>query len=544
VKAKDRYGLECDWSDPFTVEMSGAYLTFKNIEGGIGLSVVIENIGDVDASNILLNFETTGGFHLRLPQSQYEIPLLPAGESTQILVKIRGIGLGIFTENPQIIITMSAPNTKTRGKTIIAKICGPFVKKVGEVWNENESFEGYTLFSPMISTVTFLINNSGDVVHSWNHQYRPALSVYLLENGNILRTAFPGFNPTFWGGGIGGRVEIIDWNGSLVWGYQYTNNQHCLHHDVEILPNGNILMIAWEYKSRTEAIAEGRNPSTIPMGEFWPDHIIEIQPTGSSGGTIVWEWHVWDHLIQDFDPSKNNYGVIADHPELVDINYGGQLLADWTHINSIDYIEAFDQIIVSVLMFNEIWIIDHSTTIAEAAGHIGGNSGKGGDLLYRWGNPQTYDTGSGSDRKLFSQHDAQWIEPGLLGEGNILVFNNGRGRPGGDYSSVDEIAPPVDSNGSYYKEPNTAFGPENPVWSFYADNPSDFFAINLAGAQRLSNGNTLICDGPHGLFFEITSHKETVWTYLNQIPSLIDNHVFKIHRYSPDYPGLYLLYDE
>jgi hypothetical protein len=145
---------------------------------------------------------------------------------------------------------------------------------------------------------------------------------------------------------------------------------------------------------------------------------------------------------------------------------------------------------------------------------------------------------------LFNQHDAQWIESNLTGEGNILVFNNGRGRPVGDYSSVDEIVPPVDSYGNYHKEPGSAYGPEEPIWSFYASNPSDFFAINLAGAQRLPNGNTLICNGPHGLFFEVNSEKETVWSYLNQIPTLIDNHVFKIHRYAPDYPGLKNLFNE
>ena len=300
-------------------------------------------------------------------------------------------------------------------------------------------------------------------------------------------------------------------------------------------------MIAWEYKSASEAIAKGRNPNTLPHGELWPDHLIEVAPNGSSGGTIVWEWHLWDHLIQDFDSTKENFGVVQEHPELVDINYGGRVLADWTHTNSVDYNAEYDQILLSVLSFDEIWIIDHSTTTQEAAGHTGGRYGKGGDLLYRWGNPLTYRMGSGSDRKLFNQHDAEWIKPGLPGQGDILIFNNGLERPGGDYSSVEEIIPPMASDGTYNRSVGSAFGPTGSAWNYTAENASDFYAINLGSAQRLPNGDTLICNGPQGQFFEVTNEKEVVWEYNNQVPDPIDSHVFRIYRYGPLYPGLRFL---
>jgi len=123
---------------------------------------------------------------------------------------------------------------------------------------------------------------------------------------------------------------------------------------------------------------------------------------------------VWDHLIQDYDPTRDNYGVVADHPELVDVNgwveAGKSIHPFWNHMNSIDYNPDEDQIVLSVRGSSELWVIDHSTTSAEAAGHTGGRSGKGGDLLYRWGNPETYD--APGSQMLFDQHDAQWIEPG------------------------------------------------------------------------------------------------------------------------------------
>lgn len=542
VNAKNAFNSN-KWLDHEEIELSISTLKIENISGGLGLTVVIKNEGDIDVSDITLSIDATGGFIVILPTKYYYIPLLPSAKSTEIRIKIFGIGLGIFTEIPKITITASAPATNTEERRFVVKILGPLVKTVREFWNENDSFDGYTLFAPEISKVTYLINNSGEVIHTWNSNYQIVRSVYLLESGNILRTCFPGPNPPFWGGGIGGRVEEIDFNGTVVWEFEYSTDLHCLHHDIEALSNGNVLMAAWEYKTVAEAIAAGRDPKKLPAGQIWPDHIIEVEPTGTAGGNIVWEWHVWDHLIQDYDPTKENYGVVEDHPELFDINFGGQLSGDWNHINSIDYNEEFDQIILSSAAHSEIWVIDHSTTTEEAAGHTGGSSRKGGDILYRWGNPQAYRAGNTDDRKLFFQHDAQWIESGHPGEGNILIFNNGLGRPGGKYSSIEEIVPPVDSNGNYSLTSGSPYEPEEPIWTYTAENPTDFYASVISGVQRFPNGNTLICNGPFGIFFEVTSEKEIVWEYVNPFPNPNMNRVFKIRRYAPDYPGIENLLD-
>ena len=388
-------------------------------------------------------------------------------------------------------------------------------------------FDGYTLFAPMRSNITYLIDNSGEVIHTWETNYIPDLSVYLLENGSILRTA-PGL------------VQKIDWNGTVVWEYEYaeySSNQYLRHHDIEPLPNGNVLMIAWDIKTGEEAIDKGRNPDLL-ADQFWPDSVVEIEPNGTSEGSIIWEWHVWDHLIQDFDPLAENYGVVANHPELIDINANGRPVVDWNHFNSIDYNEDFDQILLSVNAFKEIWVIDHSTTTEEAASHAGGNSGKGGDILYRWGNPQNYRAGDANDQKFFQQHDAQWIKPGFPREGNILVFNNGRGRPGGSYSSVDEIVPSFDGNNSYFLTPGLAYGPEEQMWIYTAEIVTDLYSQRISGAQRLPNGNTLICSGQDGWFFEVTQEKEIVWEYINPFPDETGNNVFKIRRYGRDFPDL------
>lgn len=454
--------------------------------------------------------------------------------------------------------------------TILIITVSTSASETGLVRHVPGSFEGYTLIAPDNLKTTYLVDNTGKIVKTWESQYVLGLSVYLLENGHLLRCGryeeVPGTRQRFGKGGRGGIVEEFDWDGSLIWSYRYTSDQHLLHHDIEPLPNGNILMIAWKHYSTEEAITAGRVPNALGEFGLCTDHIIEVKPTGSEGGEIVWQWNVWDHLIQQYDQKQSNYGLIAKHTSRINLNpldWHASISAeeraelealgylantnvanthpnrpqdanpDWTHMNSIDYNVELDQIMVSVLGFNEIWVIDHSTSTAEAKGHTGGRYGKGGELLYRWGNPQVYGAGIKSDQRLFAQHDARWIEPGLPGEGNILVFNNGRYRPDGKYSTVIEIALPLNTNGTYDRIEGKSFGPAKPIWAYAAERKEDFYAHYLSGAQRLPNGNTFICSGVTGTLFEVTPGNKIVWKYISPVIP-----VFRSLRFGPDYSGL------
>ncbi|MBZ0257121.1 aryl-sulfate sulfotransferase, partial [bacterium] len=193
---------------------------------------------------------------------------------------------------------------------------------------------------------------------------------------------------------------------------------------------------------------------------------------------------------------------------------------------------------LSVREFNEVWIIDHSTTTEQAKGSSGGRWGRGGDLLYRWGNPATYKQGTVIAQQLFSQHDAQWLADGA----SLLLFNNGRKRPGEDYSSVIQIELPV-NQGEYQKIEGKAFVPAKPSWEYSAANKADFFSSFLSGAQRLPNGNTLICHGMNGSIFEVTNRGETVWKYILPLPNAelvtpgmhgYRMGLFTVRRYAPD----------
>ena len=214
------------------------------------------------------------------------------------------------------------------------------------------------------------------------------------------------------------------------------------------------------------------------------------------------------------DTSLSNYGVIADHPELQDVNYGnagsnqgpGGPNGDWKHMNAVSYNESLDQIVLSSRHHDEIYIIDHSTTAEEAGGHTGGIYGMGGDYLYRWGNPQTYNRGTNSDHLLSSPHGVNWIPEGYPGEGNLILFNNNYSS---NTSAVFEIMTPLNENGTYDIDAGQPYGPDNPVW-FHA---GGFHTQMQGGAFRQPNGNTLVTDCDDAYMFEVTNDHEVVWSH-------------------------------
>ena len=428
---------------------------------------------------------------------------------------------------------------------------------VGLIYCNGNVSTGYTLFSPISSSTSYLIDEYGRELHRWESPggHRPGLSAYLLEDGDLLRTANLGNNQPgdFSAGGAAGKIERISWDGELEWSWTYSSQTFRSHHDIEPMPNGNILVIAWEEMSEQEVVQAGKDTSgnsskAVTSTTLWPDIVIEVEPIGTDDYNIVWKWSAWDHLIQDYDSSKDNYGVVGDHPELLDVNYmdaegGASGGRDWMHCNGIDYNQFLDQIALSCKNMNEIYIIDHSTTTSQAAGHTGGNSGMGGDILYRWGNPEAYRAGDENDQILFAQHDVQWIESGRENAGDLIVYNNGNGRDT-LYSSVDIFKPPL-VNGSYTKNLSEPFGPVNTSWSWNIG--TDMYAPSISGVERLPNGNTLVTYGTRGTFYEVDLSGEIVWKYIspintgdemNQGDSIYTgngNKVFKVRRYDPNY---------
>jgi hypothetical protein len=437
--------------------------------------------------------------------------------------------------------------------------------KRGLILNTEKGTDGYVLFEPSHSTFTFLINKEGDVVHTWESDLNSMIS-YLQPNGHLIRLERDEDFPTFAAGGQAGRIREYDWDGNIVWDFKYYNETELIHHDIELMPNGNILAISYEALTAEEAVAEGKDSHHVPKAGIWLDKIIEIEPVKPDGGSVVWEWHMKDHLIQELDPAKSNYGVVAENPRKININIPSaeagppmseeqiaQMIkmgmmtsnatvdnqgSDITHTNAISYNPGLDQIVISIPGFGEVYVLDHSTTTEEAKGSSGGNAGYGGDLLYRWGNPANYGRGTKEDQKLFFQHDVKWVPKGYPGEGHLTVYVNDIPNPNnklpsigaalgnanspemnvaigdlGNYSSVYEWTIPTEEDGTYVLPDGGAFGPETPEWSYTAPDKYSLYSAFISGAHRVQNGHTLITQGMQGRFFEIDENEEIVWEY-------------------------------
>jgi hypothetical protein len=370
-----------------------------------------------------------------------------------------------------------------------------------------QAYDGLTLVNTMSSNTMKLIDNSGATIKSWNCTVGVAYVPYMMPDSTIWR---PGTysGATMRGAAYGGLMQHISWNGTILESFTWSNSYHQQHHDIHPMDNGHVLVVSWDRKTASQAQALGRQSIT---SDIWPDEVIEWDPEVDS---VVWQWHFWDHLIQDVDPAKPNYGVVKEHPELLDINLGSVQGGDWMHCNTVDYNEVRDEVVLTSHNLHEIYVIDHSTTTAEAAGHTGGRHGKGGDFIYRWGNPQNYDRGTSADRVFYVVHGTNWIEQGLPGAGNLITLNNGdRSGTANDYSVITEITPPLDSNDHYHIHPDSAFGPTPQNLTWFYQNGSSFYAQHLGGAYRLPNGNTMATLGASSRLVEVSYDKQVVWSY-------------------------------
>jgi len=351
----------------------------------------------------------------------------------------------------------------------------------------SQASNGVVLLSDYEYDIAVLVDIDNEIVNQWEI---PNLIKSYLNPDSTLYSFSRVDNNDF-------LIQLIDWDGNHLWTYLLENDVCSLHHEQEILPNGNILCLC------RETIPDGLN--VFFDNDLEIDKIIEIEPIGNNEANIIWEWHFYNHLIQDSDADSPEYGDISQNPQLLDINITTNY-SDYTHINCIDFNPELNQIIMSSRSLNEIYIIDHSTTTSEAIGHSGGIYNMGGDILYRWGNPLNYNRGDVSDKKLFSPHGVNWIENNFPGEGNILLFNNNHSEGS---SAVIEFNPPVLSNGFYSLINDGPHGPHDYIWVYQ----SDFHSQTHSGAFRQANGNTFITSFQDNRILEVDYGGMIQWEY-------------------------------
>ncbi len=372
--------------------------------------------------------------------------------------------------------------------------------------------DDYILVNDVQSHRAFLMDKKAQIVHEWPLSTKLGNDAFLLPNGRLLVSAQVD-EPFLTFGGQAGEIQILDKDGTIEWSYLYTSQEAETHHDVELLPNGNILAMVWEKRTLEEAVAAGSSQDIA----LYPEALIEINPGNNE---IVWEWHAWDHLIQDFDETANNYGVIAENPNRIDINYFPEENGDIMHANGIGYDAVNDLIFLSVNFFSEVWVIDHSTTTIQAAGQEGGNYSQGGDLIYRFGNPEAYDNPMG-ERRFINNHF-----PNLgtgIDAGKIHIFTNGGET---EISTAYEFQLPA----ILALTPNTDNEPAV-TWSF---SHPDLYSPKVSGVVKLPNGNRLITEGDYG-YWEVTETGEVVWKFNTE------GFFWRGYHYAKDAPEIILL---
>lgn len=373
------------------------------------------------------------------------------------------------------------------------KVVPPNLSEAVEAYNPDLIHEGLVLAVEGGGTTAYLLDKAGKKHHTWTFDAGLGNDVKLLPNGKMLgifKTDSAAFK---FAGGYGGIVRLINPDNSVDWEYKYSTADYLSHHDVATLPNGNVMFLVWEKITKDEARKAGANV----MYDVYTEKVVEVNPATNE---VVWEWRSWNHIVQDFDANLPNYGAISEHPHKININYALKDNGDVMHANGLEYDADRDVIYISVNYFSEIWVVDHSTTTAEATSGSGGKYSKGGDLLYRFGNPEAY--GNSEGQRLFDRvHFPNLLEEGVPGAGNMLVYVNGLSSK---LSTVYEFSLPDDFSLKVNGDNELPV-----VWSF---SDSTLFYGRISGADRLSNGNTLICEGDYG-FWEVTPDGEVAWKY-------------------------------
>ena len=348
-------------------------------------------------------------------------------------------------------------------------------------------YRGYTLFTNISGHDAYLIDMNGRICHTW-HSDEGIGYGYLLSNGHLLLRTGP-------------QAQEVSF----------------LHRpEQELLPRGGrtvsgaVLELDWD----SNVVWDYRHP--------FLHHDFERLPNGNTL-VLIWELIPEELAVQvrgGFTPDSEPGGMLGDVVQ--EIAPSGEVVhqwrswdhlsleedaicflegrQEWTHQNTLNVTPDGD-LLVSFRQTDTIGIVDRSS----------------GEFRWKWG-----------PGKISHQHN-----PTFLDNGRVLLFDNGPHQRGVTHSRVIEVDP---SNNQV-------------AWEYRGDPPISFFSYHISGAERLPNGNTLICEGAPGRLFEVTRDKEIVWEYINPFVAMSGygvggttsgyaNSVFRAHRYGPDHPAL------
>jgi hypothetical protein len=433
------------------------------------------------------------------------------------------------------------------------------------LYKPDKSYNGY--FMPTEGSngagTKYLMDLWGNVVHIWQS-----------KNG----TAQIAPDGTLWSIGY-----IQDWDSNVLWSFDpatdgasipvVNSTVFTLHHDLKRIWNKKLnqwtmLINCNRPMTQAEAVAMGMDPSVTYGNRLTGiDFVIEV----NMAKQIVWQWYPWNHGCQSKNSAWPNYvSDVKLAPGRLDVNWltdnqrpsgTAGIVSDWFHVNSIDYNEDLDQVVINEKHWSQFVVVDHGKTFVSTTDftkNAAAAAGPDGDFIYRFGAPDSYNSGkvpgfaTEGDNQMYGAHNIQWIrnyhwdrphlstdkwpDPvgytksgvALPGAGHFLVFDNGCYNPAGKRSRIHEINGFIDAAGTdtgKYVDPAVAGYKTNPanlvyhqsrqlVWSYSSSQPNSFYSQAQSGCQRLPNGNTSICGTGSGHIFEVTTAGEVVWEYL------------------------------
>lgn len=352
------------------------------------------------------------------------------------------------------------------------------------IHDEAHSFRGYNLFRSRVDPEVLLLDMSGKVVHRWRytfiHDWDVCEHAILLTNGDVI--IIDKFN----------RLLKLDWNSNVVWSTPVK-----AHHDVCLTRENTLYTIAVEGLEHRGLVVR------FPI-------IVELNANGKPGAT----WSAYDHLDRIkqrldrrsfldtiLDSMLTRHGQSETYDKLLDrdeaiLRRDMRVQYDHFHMNTIGVVPdtplaasdggfAPGNLLICFRNVNQVAVLEKETK----------------EVLWAWG----------EGRLEWPHH------PTMLDNGNILIFDNGVFRK---YPRVLELNPVT----------------LTVVWEYVGDPPDTFYSPRKGSAQRLLNGNTLICEGDRGRAFEVTAAGEIVWEWFNPLTRNDRRvQVYRMMRYAPEY---------
>ena len=266
--------------------------------------------------------------------------------------------------------------------------------------------------------------------------------------------------------------------------------------------------VVWEYRNPMlhidfERLSNG-NTLVLLYAELAPELAARVRGGHAEGG----QGRMWGDAVQEVTPEGATVYEWRSWEHLSveeDVICPLDERREWTHGNALSTTAGGD-LLMSFRQLSVVGIVDRAT----------------GDFRWKWG-----------PGELSHQH-----HPTYLDNGHVLIFDNGPHRHGLSYSRVVEVDPATSGI----------------VWEYHGEPRASFFSYNISGAERLPNGNTLICEGLHGRIFEVTPQGQIVWEWVNPFAvqrvergnagpggaaaSERNAAVFRAHRYGPDHAAL------